>query len=55
LRLFANVKFSASKILIQFCENYWSVRIAGALATDLAWTYETPLPAVAPIANMLAF
>ncbi len=34
---------------------YWSVRIADALEADLAWTYETPLPAVAPIANMVAF
>jgi uncharacterized protein (DUF427 family) len=31
------------------------VRVADALAADLAWTYETPLPAVAPIANMIAF
>jgi len=35
--------------------NYWSVRVADALVADLAWTYETPLPAVAPIANMVAF
>jgi uncharacterized protein (DUF427 family) len=25
------------------------------LAADLAWTYETPLAAVTPIANMVAF
>ncbi len=34
---------------------YWSVRTADASGADLAWTYETPLPAVAPIANMVAF
>jgi uncharacterized protein (DUF427 family) len=34
---------------------YWSVRMADTSAADLAWTYETPLPAVAPIANMVAF
>jgi uncharacterized protein (DUF427 family) len=34
---------------------YWSVRVADGLAADLAWTYDTPLPAVAPIANMVAF
>ncbi|BBX05169.1 hypothetical protein BST36_13550 [Mycolicibacterium moriokaense] len=34
---------------------YWSVRVADALVPDLAWTYETPLPAVAPIANLVAF
>ncbi len=34
---------------------YWSVRAGDAIHTDLAWTYHTPLPAVAPIANMVAF
>jgi uncharacterized protein (DUF427 family) len=34
---------------------YWSVRVADELAVDLAWTYETPLPAVSPIAHMVAF
>ena len=34
---------------------YWSVRAGDAVHTDLAWTYHTPLPAVAPIANMVAF
>ena len=31
------------------------MRAADASGADLAWTYETPLPAVAPIANMVAF
>lgn len=34
---------------------YWSVRVGETLHPDLAWTYHTPLPAVAPIANMVAF
>ena len=34
---------------------YWSVRIGEAIHPDLAWTYHYPLPAVAPIANMVAF
>ena len=34
---------------------YWSVRTTDTVHTDLAWTYHTPLPAVAPIANMVAF
>jgi uncharacterized protein (DUF427 family) len=34
---------------------YWSVRVADTLTADLAWTYETPLLPVAPIANMIAF
>ncbi len=31
------------------------MRVGDASVADLAWTYETPLPAVAPIANMVAF
>ncbi len=34
---------------------YWSVRVGDTVHADLAWTYDTPLPAVAPIANMVAF
>ena len=34
---------------------YWSVRIGEAIHPDLAWTYHYPLPAVAAIANMVAF
>lgn len=34
---------------------YWSIRVGDAVHPDLAWTYETPLPAVAPIANLVAF
>jgi uncharacterized protein (DUF427 family) len=34
---------------------YWSVRTGETLHSDLAWTYHYPLPAVAPIAGLLAF
>jgi uncharacterized protein (DUF427 family) len=34
---------------------YWSARVDGEVHTDIAWTYHTPLPAVAPIANLVAF
>ncbi len=34
---------------------YWSVRIGDAVHADLAWTYHYPLPAVAPIAGLVAF
>lgn len=34
---------------------YWSVRVADTVQPDLAWTYHYPLPAVAPIAGLVAF
>lgn len=34
---------------------YWSVRVGETLHPDLAWTYHYPLPAVAPIAGLVAF
>jgi uncharacterized protein (DUF427 family) len=35
---------------------YWSVRGSdGAVHADLAWAYDYPLPAVAPIAGLVAF
>ncbi|MGE2737748.1 DUF427 domain-containing protein [Mycolicibacterium vaccae] len=34
---------------------YWSVRCGDTLYADLAWSYETPLPAVAAIATLVAF
>jgi len=34
---------------------YWSVRIGDTVHPDLAWTYHYPLPAVAPIATLIAF
>jgi uncharacterized protein (DUF427 family) len=34
---------------------YWSVHVGDAVHADLAWTYEYPLPPVAPIAGLVAF
>ncbi|MDT5347757.1 MAG: hypothetical protein QOH91_1044 [Mycobacterium sp.] len=34
---------------------YWSVRVGDTVHPDLAWTYHYPLPAVAPIAGLVAF
>jgi uncharacterized protein (DUF427 family) len=34
---------------------YWSVRVGEQVYPDLAWTYRYPLPAVAPIAGLVAF
>lgn len=34
---------------------YWSVHAAGATHADLAWAYDYPLAAVAPIAGLVAF
>ncbi|OBI86591.1 DUF427 domain-containing protein [Mycobacterium asiaticum] len=34
---------------------YWSVRVGETVHADLAWTYHYPLPAVAPIAGLVAF
>ena len=34
---------------------YWSARVGDTVHDDIAWTYNTPLPAVAPITNLVAF
>jgi uncharacterized protein (DUF427 family) len=34
---------------------YWSVRVGETVHRDLAWTYHYPLPAVAPVAGLVAF
>jgi len=34
---------------------YWSVDVAGRRVDDVAWSYETPLPDVAPLAGLVAF
>jgi uncharacterized protein (DUF427 family) len=34
---------------------YWSVHVGDAVHADLAWTYDYPLPPVAPIAGLVAF
>lgn len=35
--------------------NYYSVRVGETVHADVAWVYETPLPAAKPITGMLAF
>lgn len=35
--------------------DYWSVRVGDALHEDLAWSYDYPTPAVAPITGLIAF
>jgi uncharacterized protein (DUF427 family) len=34
---------------------YWSIRTATGLHADLAWAYDLPTPALAPIAGLIAF
>ncbi len=34
---------------------YWSAHVGDTVHADIAWTYNTPLAAVTPIANMVAF
>lgn len=34
---------------------YWSVRVGESVHSDLAWSYETPLPAVGAIVGLVAF
>ena len=34
---------------------YWSIAVGGRTAENAVWTYPTPLPAVAAIADRLAF
>ena len=35
--------------------SYWSVTVDGATHPDLAWSYETPIPAVAEIEGHICF
>jgi uncharacterized protein (DUF427 family) len=56
--VFANLEPSATQTLCPYkgiTSGYWSVRIGETVQQDLAWTYSYPLPAVAPIAGMIAF
>jgi len=34
---------------------YWSAHVGESVQSDIAWTYHSPLPAVAAVANMIAF
>src|SRR4051812_14027417 len=55
---FANLETSDTQSLCPYkgtTSGYWSVRVGDTVHPDLAWTYDYPLPAVAPIARMIAF
>ncbi|WP_197382112.1 DUF427 domain-containing protein [Mycolicibacterium mengxianglii] len=54
----ANLEPSDTQTLCPYkgvTSQYWSVRAGGELHADLAWSYHYPLPAVAPIAGLVAF
>jgi uncharacterized protein (DUF427 family) len=56
--VFANLEPSDTQTLCPYkgiTSGYWSVRVGETVQQDLAWTYSYPLPAVAPIAGMIAF
>ena len=56
--VFANLEPSDTQTLCPYkgtTSGYWSVRVGETLNQDLAWTYAYPLPAVAPIAGLIAF
>ncbi|HTX26964.1 MAG TPA: DUF427 domain-containing protein [Streptosporangiaceae bacterium] len=35
--------------------SYWSAEVGGETYEDLVWSYETPIPAAAPIAGFMCF
>ncbi|HEX7824442.1 MAG TPA: DUF427 domain-containing protein, partial [Mycobacterium sp.] len=56
--VFANLEPSGTQTLCPYkgiTSGYWSVRVGETVHQDLAWTYAYPLPAVAPIAGLIAF
>jgi len=55
---FEHLRLSETETLCPYkgiTSEYWSAEVAGTVHDDIAWTYHTPLPAVAPIANLVAF
>ena len=55
---FEHLEPSATQTLCPYkggTSGYWSVRVGNTVQPDLAWTYHYPLPAVAPIAGLVAF
>ena len=55
---FAHLEASSTQTLCPYkgtTSGYWSVRSGDTVHADLAWTYHYPLPAVAPIAGLVAF
>jgi uncharacterized protein (DUF427 family) len=35
--------------------SYWSAIVGGVVHDDVVWSYETPIPAAAPIAGLMCF
>jgi uncharacterized protein (DUF427 family) len=35
--------------------SYWSAKVNGDVATDIAWSYETPIPVAEAIAGLVCF
>ena len=55
---FGHLESSSTQTLCPYkgvTSGYWSAHVGDAVQADIAWTYHSPLPAVAPIANMIAF
>ncbi|OBK42399.1 DUF427 domain-containing protein [Mycobacterium kubicae] len=55
---FEHLEASSTQTLCPYkgvTSSYWSVRAGTTLHADLAWSYHYPLPAVAPIAGLVAF
>jgi uncharacterized protein (DUF427 family) len=55
---FEHLESSSTQTLCPYkgvTSEYWSVRAGDTVQPDLAWTYHYPLPAVAPIAGLVAF
>ena len=55
---FEHLESSSTQTLCPYkgvTSGYWSVRVGETVHPDLAWMYHYPLPAVAPIAGLVAF
>ncbi|MGE2731441.1 DUF427 domain-containing protein [Mycolicibacterium vaccae] len=56
--VFDHLEFSDTRTVCPYkgtTSRYWSVRCGDTVHADLAWSYETPLPAVSAIATLVAF
>ncbi|MHA7648453.1 DUF427 domain-containing protein [Mycobacterium sp. ML4] len=55
---FEHLESTATQTLCPYkgmTSGYWSVRVGQTVHPDVAWTYHYPLPAVGPIAGLVAF
>lgn len=56
--VFDHLESSSTQTLCPYkgvTSGYWTAHVGDVVQPDIAWTYHTPLPAVAAIANMIAF